>query len=312
MDGKVAVVIPCYKVRDKVFNVVNTIPEYVEHIIVVDDKCPEQSGDAVSMLGNKKVVVIKHEKNMGVGGSMITGYKKAVELGSDIVVKMDGDGQMDPKYLPDLIAPLLNDEADYTKGNRFMDFRALKKMPGIRLLGNSVLSFLVKIASGYWNVIDPTNGYTSIHKRALQKVELDKLSKNYFFESDMLINLNIINAVVKDVPMPARYGDETSSMRISRIITQFPIKLFKGLAKRIFYKYFIYDFNMASVYMLLGIPMFLFGVLFGIWEWLDSVINGTVKTAGTIMLVALPVIVSFQMLLQAVSIDINSVPKKSR
>jgi dolichol-phosphate mannosyltransferase len=180
----------------------------------------------------------------------------------------------------------------------------------MRLFGNSALSFMVKMASGYWNIIDPTNGYTAIHRRVLEKLDLTKISRGYFFESDMLIRLNIINAVVKDIGMPAKYADEKSSLNIKKSVLQFPLKLFNGLAKRILLKYFIYDFNMASVYILFGLPVFLVSIIWGIVEWIDSAVSGVPRTAGTIMLVALPIILSFQMLLQAISIDIYSIPKK--
>ena len=309
---KIAAVIPAYKVANKLRDVILSLPDNIDHIIVVDDKCPCHSGKEAEKLNNDKVIVLYHEHNRGVGGAVVTGYKKAVELGCDIIVKIDGDGQMDTAYINDLITPLIGNEADYTKGNRFMNFHALRAMPKIRLFGNSILSFLLKIASGYWNIIDPTNGYIAIHRRVLDKLNLDRLSKGYFFESDMLINLGIINAVVKDIDIPAKYGDEDSSLNIVKIALQFPSKLAKGFIKRLFFKYFIYDFNMASVYLLVGLPMFVFGVFLGLIEWLDSIINNTVKTAGTIMLVALPIIVSFQMLLQAVGIDINSIPRKDR
>ena len=258
----------------------------------------------------KGLSVVYHDRNKGVGGAVVTGYKKALELRCGIVVKIDGDGQMDPSYIGRLVAPLARNEADYVKGNRFRDFAALKNMPKKRLFGNSALSFLVKIASGYWDIMDPTNGFTAIHKRALVELNPDRIAERYFFETDMLINLNIVNAVVKDVSMPARYGDETSSLKIRKALYHFPPKLLKGLAKRVFLKYFIYDFNMASLYLLIGLPMFAASVTFGIVEWIDSFLSGTVKSAGTIMLVALPVIISFQMLLQAIQIDISSVPRK--
>lgn len=309
---RIAAVIPAYRVVNQIKDVISSLPDNIGHIIVVDDKCPDFSGKESQKINDDRVVVLYHDENKGVGGAVVTGYKKAVELDCDIIVKIDGDGQMDTSYIDRLIAPLINNEADYTKGNRFMDFYALRTMPKIRLFGNSILSFLLKIASGYWNIIDPTNGYTAIHRRALDKLNLDRLSRGYFFESDMLINLGIINAVVKDIDIPAKYGDEDSSLNIVKIALQFPQKLIKGFIKRLFLKYFIYDFNMASVYILVGLPMFVFGIFFGIVEWLDSIINGTVKTAGTIMLVALPIIVSFQMLLQAINIDINSIPRKDR
>jgi dolichol-phosphate mannosyltransferase len=309
---KIAVVIPAYKVKQFIKNLVLSLPPSIDLIIIVDDKCPESSGQEAERINDSRISVIKHERNMGVGGAVISGYKKALEAGCDIVVKIDGDGQMDPRYIPALIAPLINDDADFTKGNRFIDFKALKTMPKIRLFGNSILSFLLKIASGYWHIFDPTNGYTAIHRRVLEKLDLNKISHRYFFESDMLIHLNISNAVVRDVSIPAKYGNEISSLNISKIVFQFPPKLLKGFIKRIFLKYYIYDFNMASVYLLLGLPMFLFGVTYGIIEWIDSIIHGVTKTAGTIMLSALPIIVSFQMLLQAINLDIHSIPRRPR
>jgi len=309
-DAKIAVIIPAFKVIDTIKEVISSIPDTVDYIIVVDDRCPEFSGREAEKSNRKNLIVIYHERNEGVGGAMITGYKKALEFGCEIVIKIDGDGQMDPKYVGNLIGPLIQDDADYTKGNRFQDFKALETMPRIRIFGNSALSFMIKVASGYWNIMDPTNGYTAIHRRVLDKLDLSKISKGYFFESDLLIRLNIINAVVKDVRMPAKYAQEKSSLNIKKAIFQFPSKLLKGLAKRVFLKYFIYDFNMASVYILLGLPVFLASVFWGIVEWIDSFVSGVPRTAGTIMLVALPIILSFQMLLQAINIDIYSIPKK--
>lgn len=309
-DAKIAVVIPAFKVVDTIKEVIYSIPDTVDYIIVVDDRCPDFSGREAEKSNRKDLIVIYHERNEGVGGAMITGYKKALEFGCEIVIKIDGDGQMDPKYMGKLIEPLIQDNADYTKGNRFQDFKALERMPRIRIFGNSALSFMIKVASGYWNIMDPTNGYTAIHRRVLEKLDLPKISKGYFFESDLLICLNIIDAVVKDIRMPAKYAQEKSSLNIEKTVFQFPPKLLKGLAKRVFLKYFIYDFNMASVYILLGLPVFLASVFWGIVEWIDSFVSGVPRTAGTIMLVALPIILSFQMLLQAINIDIYSIPKK--
>lgn len=309
---KIAVVIPCYRAARTVREVIAGIPPGVAHVIVVDDACPEGSGDAAAAPDRPEVIVLRHERNRGVGAAMVTGYRKALELGCDAVVKMDGDGQMDPAHLPRLVAPLAAVEADYAKGNRFRDFGALRGMPKLRLFGNSALSFLVKAASGYWNTMDPTNGYTAIHRRALERLPLERLSQRYFFESDMMIELGILGAVVRDVEQPAQYGGEPSSLRIGRVLLEFPPRLLAGLVKRVFLKYFVYDFNMASVYMLVGLPVFVASVVFGAVEWIDSIVSGVPRTAGTIMLVALPIIVSFQMLLQAIQIDIDSVPRKER
>lgn len=306
----ITVVIPAYKVKKYIKEVVETLPEFVTNIIVVDDKCPQNSGKYIESLKIPKVIVMYHNENQGVGGAVVSGYKKALELDSDIIVKVDGDGQMDPLYMQDIIQPIINDKADYTKGNRFKDFKALNSMPKVRLFGNSALSFLVKIASGYWNIMDPTNGYTAINKVALDGLNLEKLSKRYFFESDMLINLNIKNMVVADVFIPACYEDEESSLSIKKVLYQFPPRILNGLLKRVFYKYYIYDFNMASIYSTLGIPMVLFGFIFGGIKWLESTTTGNYASAGTVMLSVLPIILGVQFLLQAISIDIDNVPKK--
>jgi glycosyltransferase involved in cell wall biosynthesis len=310
INKNIVVVIPSYKVSKHILEVIKDIPEFVSYIIVIDDKCPQNSGKIAESSDDKRVIVCYHEVNQGVGGAVVTGYKKAMELGADIVVKIDGDGQMDVNYMQQLIEPLIDGKADYTKGNRFADFKALRQMPKIRLLGNSGLSFLVKASSGYWNMMDPTNGYTAINKHALGELDLDALAKRYFFESDMLINLNIENAVVKDVEIPAKYGDEESSLSIIKTLFGFPPKLFKGLCKRIFLKYFVYDFNMLSVYLIMGLPMVLFGFIFGTYHWINSSIQNIETPVGTVMLAVLPIILGTQFLLQAIQIDMNNIPKK--
>ena len=306
----IAVVVPAYKVKSHIENVVKAMPLFVNNIIVVDDKCPQETGSFIEELNLEKVIVIFHKYNQGVGGAVVTGYKKALELNSDIVVKVDGDGQMNPANISKLIQPIIDNKADYTKGNRFVDLKALKQMPKVRLFGNSVLSFLVKVTSGYWDIMDPTNGFTAISKDTILGLELEKLSKRFFFESDMLINLNIQNYVVKDVSFSAKYEDEESSLSVTKVLFDFPSKLFKGLLKRIFYKYYIYDFNMASIYMLLGFPLFMFGIIFGSISWYSSFTTGVLASTGSIMIAVLPIILGVQFLLQAISIDIENLPEK--
>jgi dolichol-phosphate mannosyltransferase len=302
---KIAVVIPCYRVSCTIKDVILGIPDFVHHVFVVDDACPEGSGKIAQQVGRLNMTVIFREKNGGVGAAVMTGYKKAMECGCNIMVKIDGDGQMDISYLQALLAPLMAGWADYTKGNRFTDFKALQVMPKFRLFGNNVLSFLEKAYSGYWNIMDPTNGYIAIHRRILEKLDFSKIDEDYFFESHMLLHLNLLNAVICDVPIPARYGDEKSSLSIRKTLWQFPLRLVAGFCKRIFMKYYIYDFNMASVYIVLGLPLFLWGVLYGAVEWIDSSSSGIPRTAGVIMLSALPLILGFEMLLQAINIDIQ-------
>ena len=312
MKTNISVVIPSYKVSKYILDVIKDIPEFVNHIIIVDDKCPQNSGQIAKTSSDNRVIICYNEKNLGVGGAVITGYKKALELNSDIVIKIDGDGQMDVNYMQKLIQPILDGKADYTKGNRFTDFKALRAMPKVRLFGNSGLSFLVKAASGYWNLMDPTNGYTAINKHALEELDLDNIAKRYFFESDMLINLNIENAVVVDVEIPAKYGDEESSLSITKTLVGFPPKLFKGLCKRIFLKYFIYDFNMLSLYLVLGLPMLLFGIVFGSIKWIEAIVSNIETSTGTIMLAVLPIILGTQFILQAIQIDMNNIPRKEK
>ena len=309
-EKKIAVVLPCYKVAKHIRSVIRELPPYVDRIVVVDDACPEGSGKAAEELAGEipGLIVLYHGENQGVGKAMVTGYRKALELGVDVVVKMDGDGQMDVAYLPALLEPLLAGRAGYVKGNRFFDFKALRAMPKVRLFGNSALSFLVKAASGYWHMMDPTNGYTGITTATLRSLDLERLSPRYFFETDMLINLNIESCVVRDVPIPARYGDEESSLRISRVLVDFPPKLFRGFLRRIFLRYFIYDFNMASIYTLLGTPMILWGFLFGGYRWYLGAFSGVENTAGTVMLAVVPLILGTQFLLQAIQIDIDNTP----
>lgn len=313
-SAKIAIAIPCFKVKRHIADVLLSIPSYIDYIIVVDDECPDQSGDIamkfVTEHKDQRIIVVKHQKNKGVGGAIKTAYLKALNLGVDIVVKIDGDGQMDLSYLDNLLEPILSGKADYTKGNRFRDFNKLKTMPVVRLFGNSVLSFLLKVASGYWNIMDPTNGYTAIHKNVLLGLPLNQIADRYFFESDMLINLNIIEAVVQDVDIPAKYGDEESSLSIWRVTRKFPFKLLRGFLRRIFLRYYIRDFNMLSVYLLFGFPMIFWGFGFGLYKWIEGIMLNELNTTGTVMLAVLPLILGTQFILQAIQIDINSVPKR--
>lgn len=314
---RIAVVIPCYQVTEHIVDVLTALPNYIDNVIVVDDGCPQGSGQVVAQwldrnegLLNFQCTLLHHAKNQGVGRAVITGYQQALTLNADIVVKMDGDNQMDSQYLPKLLAPLLQERAHYTKGNRFYDFTALKAMPKIRLFGNSCLSFCVKGVSGYWHLMDPTNGYTAIVGSALQIVSLEKIATDYFFETDVLIQLNIHHQVVVDVAIPARYRNETSQMNLWHIIRSFPVKMLQGLSKRIFFRYFIYDFNMASIYLVLSVPLLLFGGGYGAGHWVLGALEQTENSAGTVMLSALPIILGVQFLLQAINIDIQNVPQR--
>lgn len=307
----IAVIIPCYKVKSFVLNVIERIGPEVTHIFIVDDACPEKSGAFVEEnVRDPRVMVLFHTQNQGVGGATVTGLKAAYEKGADIMVKVDGDGQIDPTLIPTLVYPITQQLADYTKGNRFFSHEALADMPKIRLLGNSVLSFINKAVSGYWNVMDPTNGFFAIHASALSILPLDKLSRDYFFESDMLFRLSTIRAVVWDVPMTAVYKDEKSNLRIGRVIKEFPQRYIQRLVKRIWYGYFLRDFNACSLQFILGSLALLGGTVFGSATWYTSGVEGVFASPGTVILAALPIILGVQLLIAALAFDVANVPSR--
>ena len=306
---KTAVVIPCYRVKDHILAVLGQIGTNVSNIYVVDDCCPEKSGAFVQAeIKDKRVTVLFHETNLGVGGAVLTGYRRAADDGCDVVVKIDGDGQMDSRLIDLFVKPIEMGIADYTKGNRFFSPRFLESMPLVRKLGNASLSFISKASTGYWNVMDPTNGFTAIHTNLLRLLDLDRIDRRYFFESDLLFRLNTIRAVVRDVPMEAVYNDEVSGVKETRAIWEFGIKHMRNLFKRLAYKYFVRDFNTATIQVLFGLPLVCFGILFGAYHWRLSVETHNPATTGTVMVATLPIILGFQLLLSAFSFDVQSVP----
>lgn len=308
----IAVVIPCYNVARHIEEVINSMPEPVNYIIAVNDCSSDDTENIILRLqqGNKKIIYIRHEKNQGVGGAMLTGFQRSIELNCDITIKMDGDGQMDAAYIPAFIKPLQEDRADFTKGNRFRNLTALRKMPLLRRFGNLGLSFMIKAASGYWNIFDPNNGFIAIKNEMLKNMNFKKIHKRYFFESSMLIELYHANAVIQEVPMKAKYGDEKSGLSITRTLFEFPPKLFIAFIKRIVLKYFLFEFNIASIYMLFGFPLFLIGVIYGIVNFLKYTGSHVAAPTGTVVIPTLLIILGFQLLLSAINYDITNYPKK--
>jgi len=311
MQPCVAVVIPCYRVSNKIADVLRRIGTEVSLIYCVDDHCPEQSGTAAKLAAadDPRFHLIAHERNMGVGGAVISGYEKALQDGADVIVKLDGDGQMDPARIPELVDPILRGEADYVKGNRFFHLEGLRSMPVARLLGNAGLSFLFKLSTGYWHLFDPTNGFTAIHASVARALPLGKLSRGYFFETDILFRLNTLRAVVVDLPMDACYADEQSSLNPMTALVEFPVCHACNFLKRLFYNYFLRGFSMASINLVAGMMLMVFGVSFGVNEWIRSARLNVFASPGTVMLAALPVILGAQLLLSFVSFDMANVPR---
>jgi dolichol-phosphate mannosyltransferase len=308
----VAAVLPAYNVSRELGSVLRSLPPLFTTIVFVNDASADQTGAIAERYAelDRRIIVVHHEKNQGVGGAMITGFRVAVDAGADVVVKIDADGQMPLWLVPELIEPLIRGEADYTKGNRFRDFGAVRAMPPVRRLGNVVLSFLAKAATGYWRVFDPTNGFLAIRSDVLSQLPLQKIDRSYFFEISMLSNLYLIGAVVKEIPMPARYAGETSSLSIPRVLRQFPGRLVASLARRLVLKNFVYDFNLASLHLATGVPLLIAGLVFGIWNWIryTAQLHAAAPT-GTVVLPALMIMVGVQLLLSAAQYDLEAVPR---
>ena len=308
---KVAVVIPCYRVREQVLGVIARIPDWVDRIFCIDDACPERSGDLIKeQCRDPRVAVIVHDDNKGVGGAVKSGYVAARLAGCDVAVKIDGDGQMDPRLIGSFLRPIALGQADYTKGNRFFRIEDVRTMPRLRLFGNAVLSFLSKLSTGYWNLFDPTNGYTALHLSLLDLIPLRKVADRYFFETDLLLRLYCVRAVARDVPMVAVYGTEQSGLKITRVLGPFLVGNLKNTIKRIFYSYFLRDFHVASIEVLLGPTLLVGGTSFGAYSWWRSAMAGQVASAGTVMIGALLIIVGMQLTLAALGFDVANVPSQ--
>lgn len=305
-------VIPCFRVSKQAPSVVRYCLEqqHVRNVVVVDDACPEETGNRIreAFANEPRVVVLEHSKNSGVGGAVLTGFAYAFSHGADVAVKVDGDGQMDPATIHQLVRPIVRRKADYTKGNRFFYRKDLTGMPRVRLVGNAMLSLVNKFSSGYWSIMDPTNGFVALHRVAYAKLDTSALDKRFFFESDMLFQLGVANAVVVDVPLPAFYGDESSSLSVFKALLQFPAKYLVRFLKRIAFKYFVREFNIASLEIMFGVPLLFAGLIFGAYEWTRHYRIGEVTPAGTVMIVGLLIIIGFQLLISVLNYDISHEP----
>ena len=309
--SRIAVVIPCYRAARHVLDVIRRIGPEVSAIYVVDDRCPEATGDMVEQqCTDPRVKVLRNPVNLGVGGAVMRGYREALADQMDVLVKIDGDGQMDPRLLPRFVAPILTKQADYVKGNRFYDLSHIRRMPAVRLFGNAVLSFMAKLSTGYWSTFDPANGYTALSAPVAAHLPLDRISRRYFFETDMLFRLNTLRAVVLDMPMHAVYGDEQSSLRVARVLPEFLWKHAVNFGKRIFYNYFLRDMSVASLELLAGLSLLASGTVFGGYQWARAIVSGTPTPLGTIMLAVLPILVGVQLLLAFLAYDIANVPRR--
>ena len=309
---RVAVIIPAYKVSRQILNVLSKIGPIVTYIYVVDDACPEKTGALVTQeCHDPRVKVICLPVNLGVGGAVKSGFSAAIDDGASILVKVDGDGQIDPALIPRLILPLVIGNADYAKGNRFFNVEKIKEMPTTRIVGNLGLSFLSKLSSGYWDIFDPNNGFIAIKSEVYGQLPHAKISNRYFFESDMLFRLNLLRAVVSDVSMEPSYGDEVSNLKVFSSFFEFSYKHTRNYFKRILYSYYLREFNLASLEFLLGNILIVVGLTLGANGWIHSANYGVPTQTGTLILTAMTFLSGLQLILGFFAYDISNVPRKN-
>ncbi|MDD4939906.1 MAG: glycosyltransferase family 2 protein [Candidatus Omnitrophica bacterium] len=263
-NKRVCVVVPAYNEEGLIERVITTIPQFVDKIIVVDDRSKDATAAkvrAIMPLYKDRLVLICHEKNKGVGGAIVTGYKESLKLNMDISCVMAGDAQMDPEELNLIVDPVADGKADYAKGNRLIYGEAWKKIPKLRYLGNSVLSLLTKISSGYWHIADSQTGYTAISNEALRHLALDGIYKRYGYPNDLLVRLNVINCRIKDVSIKPIYNiGEDSGIRLYKVIPTLSLLLLKRFIWRLKEKYIIRDFHPLVFFYFMGFVLFLTGI----------------------------------------------------
>lgn len=304
---RVAAVVPAYNESLLIGKTIATMPDYVDHVIVIDDLSTDDTALRAEAVGDLRLTLIRHTVNTGVGGAVLDGHRCALDLGADVSVVMAGDAQMDPAFLPDLLDPIADEGVEFTKANRFYSRSSYAGMPRYRFLGSIVLSFMTKLASGYWHLFDPQNGYTAISRSALERIDLDRIALGYQFENDMLIHLNIADVWARDVAVPAVYGAEVSTMRMSRVIPAIGGLLVRGFWRRILLKYVLYSFSPVALFLFAGLGLTAFGAGFGLWAF-AAAMTGHVPTAATVMASAAPLLTGIHFLVNALMLDIQESP----
>ena len=301
---RVAVVVPAHNEERLIGRVIETMPSFVDHILVVDDASADDTGHAAKAAADPRTEVITLIENQGNGGAIVNGHARSLELDVDVSVVMDGDAQMNPDYLEALLEPIAAGDAQFTKANRFFGIGSFDGMPRHRVLGNIILSFLTKASSGYWNLFDPQNGYTAIHKSALERLPLHRVGRGYEFQNDLLIHLNILRIPARDVPVPALYGDEVSGLRLHSAVPRILRELTRGFWKRIWWKYVLQSFSAVALMLFGGLLLTAVGTTFGVLVLVDSA-GAKAATPGTVLLSAAPLLSGFHMLLFAMMLDIQ-------
>lgn len=303
-DHLIAAVVPAHNEERHIAKVITGMPAFVDHVIVVDDASTDSTSAEALATQDQRLDLIRHERNTGVGGAVVDGHNRALALGADISCVLAGDGQMDPAYLPSLLDPIVDERCEMTKANRFFSSGSFDSMPRHRVFGNLVLSFLNKLASGYWDLFDPQNGYVAVRREALEAIPLDRVSKGYSLENDFLIHLNIVGARVADVPVPAVYGEERSGIRLRRVIPQMTSLMFRGFFRRIVRKYVLWSFSPVALLLFMGMALVAFGATVGLWAFVHT-LGPETATAGTVLLAVGPLLAGIHFLTSALMLDIQ-------
>lgn len=303
---RVGVVVPAYNEAKLIGKTLTTMPDLVDRIFVIDDGSTDDTYERATAVADPRVEVIRQD-NTGVGGAIMHGHRRVLAEDLDVSVVMAGDAQMDPDYLPDLLDPIADDGVRFTKANRFYTRDSTSGMPRYRLIGNVILSVLTKFASGYYHLFDPQNGYTALHKDALRRLDLDAISSNYSFENSLLIHLNVLRVRARDVPIPAVYGEEVSTMRMRRVIPALLRTLIGGFWFRIWRKYVFPSFGPFAIVFFGGLFLTTVGLAAAAVITVLS-FNDVTASPATVMIAIAPLLAGIQLLVSALSIDISESP----
>ncbi|HUD07737.1 MAG TPA: glycosyltransferase family 2 protein [Candidatus Saccharimonadales bacterium] len=305
---RVAAILPCYNEEKLISKTVTTMPDFVDEIIAIDDCSKDTTWQVITDLAkkNKRVQPIHLDVNEGIGGAYLHGFKKALDDSIDLVVTMAGDAQCNQDYISNMIDTLIDNNLDYVKANRFVHLGALKQMPKYRRIGNIIVTILTKFSTGYYSIFDSQNGYGVLRSKTLEKMSFETIGRRYDYENTLLITLSIMGAKVKDEPVPAIYGDEVSTIPVFKTTLRALVVVWKGFWKRIYYKYVIYGFHPIALFLFSGIILSLLGISYGIFILLEKIIRNLSPSTGTVMLCVLPLILGFQLLLTALTMDVNN------
>jgi glycosyltransferase involved in cell wall biosynthesis len=304
----IAAVVPAHNEEDLIVKTVGSMPPLVDRVIVVDDASTDATVEQALATADPRLELVRHERNTGVGGAIISGHRRAIELQTDVAVVMAGDAQMDPAYLPDLLDPIADEGYAFTKADRFFGFDSFAGMPRHRIVGNVVVGFLAKASTGYWNLFDPLNGYTATRTDTLARLPLERIRTDYAFECDILVYLNTIRARAMDVPIPAVYGDERSGIRLFRDAGKLLWSLFRGFWRRIVWKYVLWSFSPVAIFLFVGLALVAWAVGFGAWVVYETVGDPVASTATVLMSVG-PLLVGINLLIVATVLDILETPR---